>query len=78
MPSGSRPARLIETPSAVERIVVNAFVFDQFTDCGSEIFPCSPSMSYALRATLRTHPHCIGPKTTFEALNSRYPNCLSR
>jgi hypothetical protein len=29
----------------VERIVVNAFVFDQFTDWGSETFPCRPSMS---------------------------------
>jgi hypothetical protein len=45
IPSGSRPARLIETPSPVERIVVYAFVFAQFTDCGSCTFPCSPKMS---------------------------------
>jgi hypothetical protein len=31
-----------------------------------------------LRATLRTGPHCIGPKTTFEALNSRKPSFFSR
>jgi hypothetical protein len=45
IPSGSRPARLIETPSPVERIVVNALVLDQFTDCGSETFPCRPRKS---------------------------------
>ncbi len=27
-----------------------------------------------MRASLRTGPHCIGPKTTFDALNSRKPN----
>jgi hypothetical protein len=36
---------LIETPSPVERIVVNALVLDQFTDCGSETFPCRPRKS---------------------------------
>jgi len=51
---------------------------DQFTDCGSETFPCRPSGSYPLRAILRTGPHCIGPKTTFDALNSRKPSCFSR
>ena len=29
-----------------------AFVFAQFTDCGSETLPCRPSRSYTLRATV--------------------------
>ena len=71
MPSTSRPARLMLTPSPVERIVVYACVFAQFTDCGRLTLPCRPSRSYTLRATLRTGPHCIGPKIAFDAENSR-------
>ena len=57
---------------------MHALVLDQSTDCGSETFPCRPSLSLAVRANLRTGPHCIGPKTTFDALNSRKPNFFSR
>src|SRR3990170_1028807 len=56
MPSGSRPARLIETPSPVERIVVKALVLDQFTDCGRLTFPCRPPRSDAPRPALPAPP----------------------
>ena len=59
------------TPSPVERMEVNAFVFDQLIDWGSDTFPCRPSASYTLRATWRTGPHCIGPNTAFDAEKSR-------
>ena len=77
-PIGLAPREVDRDALPVERIVVYAFVFDQFTACGSRTFPCSPNTSYVLRATLRIGPHCIGPNTMFEALNSRYPNFFSR
>jgi len=58
-------------PSPVERTLVYARVFDQFTDWGNATLPCNPSASYTLRATVRAGPHCIGPNTAFDAENSR-------
>ena len=78
MPSGSRPARLIETPSPVDRTEVYARVFCQFTDWGRETLPCSPSASYTFRAAVRMGPHCIGPNTLLLAANFRNPSLPSR
>ena len=57
--------------------MVYARVLAQFTGCGSDTFPWSPSRSYTLRAACRIGPHCIGPRIAFLAVNDRNPSLRS-